>query len=302
MTERICGRCGGPRGARLNGLCDWCNKVTAHCWICAADLDANGGMCGECRETFRRKVGPFYDDERERRSTMPQKFDVTEHRAALKRIQDAYRTYLQKRRALEDQNLSREARPRELAKLEETRVTEVMAARKALEDKARVDLEQASQPRPLKLSGDGWQELNYRTAALASDIANAAPDGAFELYKQHSAAAPEWARSELARIARPKVTSAGGAQAVEFSRLTRSYRTDAERERDATRARARTVVDNLGWIEHHVRDLDERVTRGGGEPDDGRVFDLWLGRVEKQADQAAAAAADDEPTFLGRTQ
>jgi len=300
MAEHSCSRCGGPRGPRLNGLCEWCQKLGAHCWVCGTDRNADVGVCDSCREMFRTKVGPFYDDER--RDTMHQKFDVTDYRAALKKIEGAYVTYLTKRRALEDQNLGRDARARELAKLEETRETEVMAGRKALEDKARADLEQASQPRPRRLSGDGWQELAYRTAELHRDIDNAAPDGAFELAKQHLATAPEWARSELVRIARPKVASGGGARAVEFSRLARSYRTDAEREYDAGRARARTVVNNLGWIEHYVRDLDGRVTRGGGEPDDVRLLDLWLNRVSKQADQAAEAATDDEPTFLGRTQ
>jgi len=119
MADHSCSRCGGPRGPRLSGLCSWCHKLASHCWICGTDRDAGNGACDACRELFRTKLGPLYDDERRSAMSQPKRFDVIEHRDALQRIANAYRTYSQKRRALEDQNLSPNARARELAKLEE---------------------------------------------------------------------------------------------------------------------------------------------------------------------------------------
>jgi hypothetical protein len=93
------------------------------------------------------------------------------------------------------------------------------------------------------------------------------------LYERAAAEAPDWARSELAKVAQATVSRGPFEVTSRFARVKRANRSDAERHSDGKKAAMDTVEARLAWVPKHIKAL--RQNSEGTEPIDNR-FELLI--------------------------
>lgn len=225
---------------------------------------------------------------------LTEKYSWARHRKVLDAITSAAAAFHRRKRELYIQNPPEDVGRRELRKARTKRDEAIRNAINALRAHVDKELTDASQPPRRNLSGDGWAELNYRVNALALQVASARPDEALAIYQRAVAEAPEYMRSELAKVVQPRI-SGDLRIAREFERIQRANRSDVETKREAERRAARTMQHQLDRLDSHIGRLIENSEAPDPDFDGGgRLLNLWLDSTKEAAGKAAAQAIDDE--------